>query len=77
MAGNVVGVIVSKLDAQRIARATGDIPQNVNFAVQGAVARLFVEAGGQRIGEAPSAREMRAADVGEQSRNFTFQIECR
>jgi S1-C subfamily serine protease len=77
MAGNVVGVIVSKLDAQRIARVTGDIPQNVNFAVQGAVARIFLEAGGQRATEAPSARDMRAADVGEQSRNFTFQIECR
>ena len=56
---------------------TGDIPQNVNFAVQGAVARIFLEAGGQRATEAPSARDMRAADVGEQSRNFTFQIECR
>ncbi|MFM7344333.1 MAG: S1C family serine protease [Tagaea sp.] len=77
MAGNVVGVIVSKLDAQRIARVTGDIPQNVNFAVQGAVARLFVEAGGQRISEAPSTRDLRAADVGENSRGFTFQIECR
>jgi S1-C subfamily serine protease len=77
MAGNVVGVVVSKLDAQRIARVTGDIPQNVNFAVQGAVARIFVEAGGQRISEAPSTRDLRAADVGESSRNFTFQIECR
>lgn len=77
MAGNVVGVIVSKLDAQRIARVTGDIPQNVNFAVQGAVARLFVEAGGQRVSEAPSTRDLRAADVGESSRGFTFQIECR
>jgi S1-C subfamily serine protease len=77
MSGNVVGVIVSKLDAQRIARVTGDIPQNVNFAVQGAVARIFIEAGGQRATEAPSTRDMRAADVGEQSRNYTFQIECR
>ncbi len=32
-AGNVVGVVVSKLNAIRIARATGDIPQNVNFAI--------------------------------------------
>lgn len=77
LSGNVVGVIVSKLDAQRIARATGDIPQNVNFAVKGAIARLFVEGGGQRVTEAPSTRDIRAADVGEQSRGFTHQIECR
>jgi len=77
LAGNVVGVIVSKLDAQRIARVTGDIPQNVNFAVQGAVARLFLESSGVRVPEASSAREARAADVGEASRGYTHQIECQ
>jgi len=77
LAGNVVGVVVSKLDAQRIARITGDIPQNVNFAIQGAVARLFLESAGVRVPEAPSVREARAADVGEASRGYTYQIECR
>jgi hypothetical protein len=32
-AGNVVGMVVSKLNVLRIARMTGDIPQNVNFAI--------------------------------------------
>ncbi|MCA3260820.1 MAG: trypsin-like peptidase domain-containing protein [Telmatospirillum sp.] len=77
MSGNLVGVVVSKLNAQRVAQSTGDIPQNVNFAVQGAVARLFLEAGGQRYAEAPSQRDMKAADVADLSRSFTFQIECR
>jgi serine protease Do len=77
LSGNLVGVVVSKLNAQRVAQATGDIPQNVNFAVQGAVARLFLEAGGQRYIEAPSQRDMKAADVADLSRSFTFQIECR
>ncbi len=77
LSGNVVGVIVSRLNAQRIAAQTGDIPQNINFAVQGAVARLFLESGGTRYTETPSMTEMRAADVGERAREFTFQIECR
>ena len=34
MDGNVVGVVASKLDAQAIARQTGDIPQNVNYAIK-------------------------------------------
>ncbi|MBT5861197.1 MAG: trypsin-like serine protease [Alphaproteobacteria bacterium] len=34
-AGNVVGVVVAKLDAILVAEAIGDIPQNVNFAIQG------------------------------------------
>ena len=32
-AGNVVGMVVSKLNVLRIARMTGDVPQNVNFAI--------------------------------------------
>jgi len=35
------GVVQSKLNALRIAGVTGDIPQNVNFAVNGATCRAF------------------------------------
>ena len=34
MTGNVIGIVASKLDAQAIARQTGDIPQNVNYAIK-------------------------------------------
>ena len=40
--GTVVGVVTSKLNAQRIAQRTGDIPQNVNFAVKGSEALDFL-----------------------------------
>ena len=43
-AGNVVGVVVAKLDAIRVARSTGDIPQNVNFALSvRETARAFLD----------------------------------
>jgi hypothetical protein len=35
--GNVIGVVESKLDAIRAAKITGDIPQNVNFAVHSSI----------------------------------------
>ena len=76
MGGNIVGVVVSKLDAARIAQVTGDIPQNINFAVQGIMARLFLEAGGQRVEERSSSKELRVGDVGDRARSFTFQIQC-
>lgn len=31
--GSVLGVVASKLNATKVARVTGDIPQNVNFAI--------------------------------------------
>jgi hypothetical protein len=63
---NVVGVVVSKLNAQRVARSTGDIPQNVNFAVKGAEAVDFLRRNGVQPRMAHSAGPPRgAAEVGE------------
>ena len=42
-AGNVIGVVASKLDAVHAARSTGDVPQNVNFAIKGALVRGFLD----------------------------------
>jgi S1-C subfamily serine protease len=33
--GNIIGVVDAKLDAAKVAEATGDIAQNVNFAIKG------------------------------------------
>ncbi len=46
--GNVIGVVVSKLSAARVAAVTGDIPQNVNFAIKGTEALAFLRANGVR-----------------------------
>lgn len=42
-AGNIIGMVVSKLDALKIAKSTGDLPQSVNFAIRGEVLRGFLE----------------------------------
>lgn len=39
---NLVGVIVSTVDAQRFIQATGSIPQNINFAIKKDVLRKFI-----------------------------------
>jgi S1-C subfamily serine protease len=75
--GNVIGVIVSKLNAARIAQRTGDIPQNVNFAVKGTEAIDFL----RRNGVTPVLRESQsgerpAVDVGEQAHPSTVFIRC-
>ena len=74
--GNVVGVVTSKLNALRIARATGDIPQNINFAVNASVARIFLDAVGISYATAPSAAAMGPADIGEKAKAFTVLLEC-
>lgn len=39
----VVGVIVAKLDALEVAKVTGDIPQNVNFAIKDNLVTAFLD----------------------------------
>ncbi len=75
--GNVIGVIVSKLNAARVAQRTGDIPQNVNFAVKGTEAVDFLRRNGVTpvMRESPSG-ERPAVDVGEQAHASTVFIRC-
>ncbi len=75
--GNVVGVVVSKLNAQRVARNTGDIPQNVNFAVKGAEAMDFLRRNGVQPRVARSAGPpLDAAEVGEVAHLSTVFLRC-
>jgi S1-C subfamily serine protease len=63
--GHVIGVVVAKLDALKIAQITGDIPQNVNFAVQWSAVRAFLDEAGvhyqKEISQRPSSTSSTAA----------------
>jgi S1-C subfamily serine protease len=74
--GNVVGVVVSKLDAIKVATILGDIPQNVNFAVNASVARTFLDANGVAYVTAAPGEPVSSADVGQRAKAFTVLIEC-
>ena len=77
--GRVVGVVVAKLDAVRVASVTGDIPQNVNFAIKADVVQNFLRASGvaravptveDAYGEEP--QELSPAEIGAQPRTLRF-----
>jgi hypothetical protein len=74
--GHIVGIVTAKLDAALVARFTGDIPQNVNFAVKAEVARTFLDSKGISYQSAHSDVQLPPADVGDISRPFTVEIEC-
>ena len=77
MQGHVVGVVVSKLNAQRVAERTGDIAQNVNFAVRGEAAQQFLTRAQVPARAEPSTGpERSAADVGEVAHRATMFIRC-
>jgi S1-C subfamily serine protease len=75
-AGQVVGVVVAKLDAAAVARLYDDIPQNVNFAIRGEIAKLFLAQNGVDpvIGAPGSA--MAPEDLAEAAARFTRLVSC-
>jgi S1-C subfamily serine protease len=74
--GNVVGIVVTKLNARIVAEETGDLPQNVNFALKGEIARTFLEDLAIRYRTAPSTTRLGNADVGDIGRRVTVMVEC-
>lgn len=70
-AGALVGVTAAKLDEVKLLRATGEFPQNVNFAVPVTVLHAFLEENGvtyRTAGATPPAAPLTAV---------TFSVLCR
>jgi hypothetical protein len=76
LSGNLVGVVTAKLNALALANRTGDIAQNVNFALKAYVARDFLDANHVAYATASSERDFKAADVGERNQGAVVLIEC-
>lgn len=76
--GHVIGVVVAKLDALRVARMTGgDVPQNVNFAIKGTEALAFLAAHDASPKLAQSTGpELRPAQVGEIANAAAMFVQC-
>ena len=76
-AGRLMGVVVAKLNALAVARITGDIPQNVNFAIKGSTLVTFLEANKVAYEPAdPAARELPVTQRAERAEASSTQVEC-
>ena len=76
LSGNVIGVVVSKLDALKVAKWTGDVPQNINFAIKGELAQVFLRAQSLKVPTAESAGQLASEEVAARGRAFTVKVEC-
>jgi len=74
--GQVVGVVVAKLNALAVARAGGDIPQNVNFAIKSAEAISFMEVNGVTTASNAGASRLAGPDLAERLRDSSVLIMC-
>ena len=74
--GNVIGVVVSKLDALKVAQRMGDLPQNINFAIRGDVVRSFLEAHGASFTASDSSARLENTDIAARGAAVTVRVRC-
>jgi serine protease Do len=74
--GQVVGVVVAKLDAAAVAELYDDIPQNVNFAIRGEIAKLFLSQNGVDPIMASAGEVVEPEELAEAASSFTRLITC-
>lgn len=76
-AGNVVGVVVSGLDALELAMAKGHITQLVNFAIKSDIALSFLNSNRVKVSTSTGALTLRLwPEISSHARSFTALIEC-
>jgi len=76
MSGHVIGVVAAKLNALRVARATGDIPENVNFAIKMGTVRDFLDNSVVPYRTEQSEAELKTADIASAARAYIMLITC-
>lgn len=78
LGGAVVGVVAAKLDAVRMARATGSIPENINFAIKTGALRDFLDnsAVAYRTAEWRDGTKKETSDIAKDARGYTLLITC-
>jgi hypothetical protein len=76
--GRLVGVVAGKLDGIKIARATGNIPENINFAIKIGALRDFLDNSVvlYRTSDRPDMEKKETAEIAKSARGFTLLISC-
>lgn len=74
--GQIVGVVTGKIPGLRIAAATGDIPENINFAIKTGALRDFLDNSVVPYQTAEPKGELKTTDIAGNARPYTMLISC-
>jgi S1-C subfamily serine protease len=74
--GQVVGMVAAKINALRFAKATGEIPENINFAIKPGALRDFLDNSVVPYQTSDTRADLGTADIARNARDFTLLISC-
>jgi len=75
--GNVVGVVTSKLNALKTAAITGDVPQNVNFAIKSTIVTNFLDSSGAQYSKTLLEKSLTTTELAKRAKRISVFISCR
>jgi S1-C subfamily serine protease len=75
-AGQVAGVVAMKLDALKMVKVTGDIPENINFAIKTGTLRDFLDNSTIDYQSGDAKTDLKTTDIAQNARAFTLLISC-
>lgn len=74
--GNVIGVVAEKISAIKFAKATGDLPENINFAIKMGALRDFLDNSVIPYQTSETGVEMKTAEIAAKARAYAMLISC-
>jgi len=74
--GNIVGVVVSQLNKMKFAKATGSIPENVNFGIKASTVRQFLNASGLPTKWSKRSKSMSTRELAKIAKSQTVMVVC-
>jgi len=75
--GLIVGVVSTRLADIEMLKASGSLPQNVNFAIRGDLATGFLRANGIAPVTAEPKRPLSASAIASNAQAYTVQVVCQ
>jgi len=76
LSGRVVGVVTSKLNSQRLEAASGNLSENVGFAIKAGIVKSFLDSQQVEYNAKPFLNTLETTVLAEAGQRFTVAIEC-
>jgi S1-C subfamily serine protease len=74
--GEIVGMVAAKIDTLKFVRVTGNIPENINFAIKTGAIRDFLDNSAVPYQTADPRVELKVTDIAQAARAYTLLISC-
>jgi S1-C subfamily serine protease len=74
--GQIVGMVAAKLNPAGVIRATGAIPENINFAIKPGAIRDFLDNSAVAYETAAPGAELKTSEIADAARAWTLLITC-